>query len=93
MPTSTSLREQLQHIITQELAAPLGATLDPDLPLFETLLDSTSVLALVSRLEDTFSLDIHDAEVVPANFSTLARLEAFVLRKRQPAAAQKAGTL
>lgn len=93
MPFNPALREHLQHIILQELAAPAAGPLEPDLPLFETLLDSTSVLALVSRLEETFSLDIHDSEVVPANFSTLARLEAFVERKCQPAARQKAGTV
>lgn len=93
MPSNPAVRERLQHVILNELAAPASGALDPDLPLFESLLDSTSVLALVSRIEEIFSLDIQDSEVVPANFSTLARLAAFVERKCQPAVRQKAGTV
>ena len=76
--------EQLRRFILQELTALPGRSLSEDAPLFETLLDSTSVLALVSYLEQSFQIEIRDSEVVPANFNTLRRLAAFVESKTQP---------
>jgi acyl carrier protein len=46
------------------------------------LIDSTGVLELLSFLEAEFHIAIDDLEVVPENLDTLARIEAFILRKR-----------
>jgi len=72
----------LAHYILTELARVPLRRLDQDLQLFESLLDSTSVMALVNHMEQHFGLEISDSEVVPANFTTLRRLAAFVERKR-----------
>jgi len=82
----------IRRFILAELAAAPSRSLDADTPLFETLLDSTSVLALVSFLEQEYHIEIRDSEVVPANFSTLRRLEGFVAGKRQQAEAPLAAT-
>ena len=91
MPDPTSphldLAVELRHFILTELASSPGRSLDPDTPLFETLLDSTSVLALVSHLEERYQIQIQDHELVPANFRTLRQLIAFLERKTQRAAA------
>jgi acyl carrier protein len=78
----TQVATYLAHFILTELARVPLRRLDPDLPLFESLLDSTSVMALVNHLEQHFAVEISDNEVVPANFTTLRRLTAFVERKR-----------
>jgi acyl carrier protein len=52
------------------------------------LIDSTGVLELLSFLECEFHITIDDLEVVPENLDTLARIEAFVLRKRGRAPAK-----
>lgn len=84
-PLPASAREDsLRRFILAELAALPTAKLELDTPLFETVLDSTSVLALVSYLEQQFQLEIQDSEVVPANFATLRRLCAFLDRKAKP---------
>ncbi len=86
-PTLHPLHDPLRRFILADLAnAPLRP-LDPDTPLFESLLDSTSVLALVTHLEQQFQIEIRDHEVVPANFSTLRRLCQFLDRKAQSSSA------
>lgn len=77
----TPLQEQVRSIILAETNA-LPARLGLDTPLFETLLDSTSVLTLTSALEQHFGVAIEDRDLVPANFSTLRQIAAFVERKR-----------
>lgn len=86
-PGPHPLHDPLRRFILSELAAAPLRPLDPDAPLFESLLDSTSVLALVSHLEQQFHIEILDHEVVPANFSTLRRLCQFLDRKAQSTSA------
>ena len=42
------------------------------------IIDSTAVLELVAFIEDTFGLTMHDADIVPANLDSIARIAAFV---------------
>jgi acyl carrier protein len=44
-------------------------------------LDSTGVLELVTFVEGKFGVKVHDEELVPENFDSLAALAAFVERK------------
>ncbi len=46
------------------------------------ILDSTGVLEIVAFLEEKWGVKVNDAELVPANFDTLASLAAFVARKK-----------
>lgn len=43
------------------------------------LINSTGILELVAYLEQRFSLQIADAEIIPANLNSIARICAFVL--------------
>ena len=45
------------------------------------IIDSTGVLELVQFLEETWEFSVKDEEMVPENLDSLAKLEAFVLRK------------
>lgn len=55
----------------------------------EGLIDSTGVLDLVMFLEETCSVTISDAEIVPANLDSIEAITGFVARKHaaQPIAA------
>jgi len=46
------------------------------------IVDSTGVLELVAFVEDTFGVAVGDAEIVPANFDSIARIAAYVAAKR-----------
>jgi len=78
------IEDALRRYILTELAAVPLRRLDLDTPLFETLLDSTSVLALVSYIESRYGIEVRDSEVVPDNFSSLRRLVTYIKRKREP---------
>lgn len=78
------VQEQVRSIILAEASAK-PARLELDTPLFETLLDSTSVLTLTSALEQHFGVAIEDRELVPANFGTLRQMAALIERKRAKA--------
>ena len=73
----------VRDYIRQELAADR-----PDAPLAPTddlvvlgLIDSVGILKLIAFLETTFAIEVHDEEVVPENFGSLAQIEHFVLAK------------
>lgn len=51
------------------------------------LVDSTGVLELVAFVEDAFGIVVDDAEIVPANFDSIARVRDYVARKAAARAA------
>lgn len=51
------------------------------------VVDSTGVLELILFLEQEFGVKVGDAEAIPRNLDTVARILAFVERKRNPTAA------
>ena len=51
------------------------------------IVDSTGILEMVSFLEEHFSVEVADPEIVPENFDTIARLTAFVAGKSKAKAA------
>lgn len=54
--------------------------------LIETdLVDSTGILEMVLFLEERFAISVADAEIVPDNFDSVARLVTFVNGKRATA--------
>jgi acyl carrier protein len=46
------------------------------------VVDSTGVLELITFVEQTFDIQIEDAEALPQNLDSVANLVAFVARKR-----------
>ncbi|MGB3390833.1 MAG: acyl carrier protein [Pseudaminobacter sp.] len=51
------------------------------------LIDSTGILELVTFLEERFSIHVADADIVPANLDSIARIDAFVNAKLGESAA------
>ena len=45
------------------------------------IVDSTGVLELVAFLEETWSIEVEDEELVPENLDTLGNLTRFIQRK------------
>ncbi len=45
------------------------------------IIDSTGVLELVAFIEDQFGIAMADADIVPANLDSLARISAFIEAK------------
>ena len=82
-----SVRAELEAFILEDIA--LGRemqSIDPDEDLLARgVIDSLAVTQLVAFLEERYSIRVTDEELVPDNFRSLARMEAFVERKRSRA--------
>ena len=54
---------------------------DDDSLLDSGIVDSTGVLEVIAFLEETFGMRVEDAEILPENLDSIARIEAFVTRR------------
>jgi acyl carrier protein len=62
-----------------------GATADlgAEVPLLDQgILDSTAVLEIVQFLEQEMAIEVADEEMVPENFGSIAKLVAYVEKKK-----------
>ena len=84
-----SVRAELEAFIVEEIALGRGLqSIAPDEDLLARgVIDSLGVTQLVAFLEDRYAIRVTDEELTPANFQSLARLEAFVAARRQAARA------
>lgn len=77
-----SIRETVKVFVEQELSYGLD-DFDADANLIEQgIVDSMSLLRLISFLEENFQIEVRDEDLVPDNFRSLAAIEAFVQRSR-----------
>lgn len=79
-----SLHDELRRFIVSELLFDHDAVaVDDDTDLLGLgLVDSLGLARLVAHLEEEVGVTVADDDLVPENFATLARLLAFVERKR-----------
>ncbi len=84
-----SVRAELEAFIVEEVALGRGIpSIAPDEDLLARgVIDSLGVTQLVAFLEERYSIRVGDDELVPANFQSLDRLEAFVAGRRERARA------
>ncbi|MGO4403337.1 acyl carrier protein [Bosea sp. RAF48] len=57
------------------------AIADTDSLIENGIIDSTGVLELVAFIEDRYQITVADADIVPANLDSLARITAFIALK------------
>lgn len=79
--------EALRDFIMRELHwEGRSEDLQPDFLLIENhVVDSMGLFSLVSFVEDRFGVQVHDEELVPENFGTLAAIAGLIDRKRSGA--------
>ena len=77
------IRRQLRDFVISSFYVADPAALADSASLIETgIVDSTGVLELVAFLEQTFGVKVNDEEMLPENLDSIARVAAFVCRKR-----------
>ncbi len=82
MSNNQDVAQTIKHFITTNFYLSNPAGLTPRASFFEQgIVDSTGVLEVVSFLEETFGITVHDSEMIPENLDSLQGLEAFVERK------------
>jgi acyl carrier protein len=74
---------KVRQFITSNFYVPDPAALAGEASLLDQgIIDSTGVLELIGFLEDSFDVKVEDAEMVPENLDSVARIVSFVGRKR-----------
>ena len=83
MSNLDSFSAQVRKFITTNFyVAEPGSLKDEDSLLDKGIIDSTGVIELIGFLEETFGIKVDDAEMVPENLDSIARMSAFVQRKK-----------
>ena len=80
-----SVGTMVRQFIAGSFYVPDPAALDDGASLLDQgIIDSTGVLVLTRFLEDSFGVTVEDAEMIPENLDSVARIVAFVGRKQAP---------
>ena len=73
-----------KYIIENFLYGNDDNTLNDNVSFLENgIIDSTGVLELVSFVQETFGIKVKDDELIPNNFDSLSKLEAFIVNKQK----------
>jgi acyl carrier protein len=74
---------KVRSFVTTNFYVSDPATLADDASLLDAgIVDSTGVLEVVQFLENEFGLAVEDHEIVPENVDSIARIAAFIERKK-----------
>jgi acyl carrier protein len=77
-----NVQHEIQDYIKENILFGDGEKLDENVSFQESgILDSTGFLELITFVEQQFSVDIADDELVPENFDTLKKMSTFVEQK------------
>jgi len=76
-------KELVRQFVVTNFYVPDGIAITDDQSLLDSgVIDSTGVLELIAFVEDRFSIQIEDQEMVPANLDSIGRVAEFVSRKQ-----------
>lgn len=75
-----TVKDKVRNFIVENfLFGDTSYQLADDASLIENdIIDSTAVLELVAFIEDSFGITMSDADIVPANLDSLARISSFI---------------
>jgi acyl carrier protein len=77
------IRDVVKGFITKNFYVADPANLADDASLLDRgVIDSTGVLEVIGFLEKTFGITVEDQEMVPDNLDSIAKITAFVSRKK-----------
>jgi len=81
--STPSLKDHLSQFLLERFPQISPADLDQDKPMLTSgVLDSLGVLELVAFIEESYSIQLQDEDLVPENFDQLSALMAFVEQRR-----------
>jgi acyl carrier protein len=77
------IKEQVRRFIISNFYVPDPSVLGENASLLDSgVIDSTGVLEVIHFLEETFGFSVEEADMVPENLDTIARIGAYVARRR-----------
>lgn len=78
MPMDVDVKDKIRRFLAEEVLFDESRQVRDDQELLGDVLDSLALLQLVEFIEDQFSFEVDDTEMVPDNFRTIEHLERFV---------------
>ena len=80
-----NVNERVRQFVVENFYVPDPAEIQDDTSLVSSgVIDSTGMLEMIAFLEHEFAIRIADHEMTPANLESIARIGAFVERKKNP---------
>jgi acyl carrier protein len=78
-----STADRIRAIVIEETHwdGPPDALSDGYLLVEQQLLDSLALMRLITRLEDSFGIEVPDDDVLPSNFASIGQIAAYVDRR------------
>ena len=77
-------KQVIKNFILSELVKDRARSLNDDDNLIEKgMIDSLGIMKLLVYLEETFSINVSDDELIPDNFETVDAISAFVVSKQR----------
>jgi acyl carrier protein len=77
------LQQRIRRFVEENFYVADGAALTDDASLIRAgVVDSTGILEIITFLEVELGVEIEDRDAVPENLESIARIAAFVARKR-----------
>lgn len=78
-----SIQDEVRQFIVKNFYVADAAGLADDASLLDKgVIDSTGVLEVVAHLEEKYGVKVDDAELLPENLDSIARIAAFVQKKK-----------
>ncbi|HRH00216.1 MAG TPA: acyl carrier protein [Polyangiaceae bacterium] len=78
-----SIQDEVRQFIVKNFYVADAAGLADDASLLDKgVIDSTGVLEVVAHLEEAYGIKVDDAELLPENLDSIARIAAFVQKKK-----------
>ncbi|MFO7840024.1 MAG: acyl carrier protein [Desulfosalsimonadaceae bacterium] len=85
----TDVKARLKNFIIENFLFGESDGLEYDTSFLDSgIIDSTGMLELITFLEEEFSIQLDDEELIPENLDSLKNLEAFLARKQAVQQAQ-----
>ena len=78
----TSVRDSVHAFLVKNFYVGEGGLGDAESLLDRGIVDSTGILEVVAFLEETFSIRVDDAELLPVNLDSVAGIVVFVEKKK-----------
>jgi acyl carrier protein len=82
-----TIEKQIRDFIIENFlfGTPDNGLEDTDSLLDKGIIDSTGVLELVSHLEETYSIQVEDEELIPDNLDSIVAVTNYIQRKQSEA--------
>ena len=77
------IKGQIRQFVVTNYYVPDPGALSDDASLLESgIIDSTGIIEIIAFIEEAFKVSVEDAEMIPENLDSIAKIDAYVTRKR-----------